>query len=1112
MLSIKEIRRYANNQSYARGQAYYNGHRVTVKDITTEQTPKGELTRITAQAHGSFGAVYKTELCLTKDDEIESYDCDCPYGFMGMCKHAVAAGLLYRDWQQRMGRERPSRGDITDKGPRTSAPLSQLLSDYAAQIRADKPGSPLRIEPQFSSRDGEVTLEVKIGQSRMYVVKNLVKLVRDIYLRRETTYGTTYTVRHSPEALDDESLSLYEALRMALSQRYTDLYHPNRYRYDEANDLRNLTVYGADAERILGLYLGKTIMFNGRTTPVVDGNPAFVFKLESKVRSAVLSGPSIELYEGPDRAFCYFEGRLWHLTADFVRRVGPLMRLFRRTHLSYGTDQTYTLSEADYMSFCGNVLPALAGLCEVRTVGDIDLSAWTPPEPVLAMQIRFEADDLLAATATVTYGSDTYDLLSDKERPSGWRDPAEDEARRLIETYFPEDGGADAGTGAYRASLWSAEDDEEAAEADDEKEDAPISPRGRAVRLARGDNQLWTLADEGLQKLSEVMDVYVDDRLKAMRMRPAPPVSIGVSLSGGVLELTFSTDQMSPEEVAGILNSYRERRRYHRLRGGEFLTLTDGGLQTLSELYEGLHLSEGALKKGRVSLPAYRALYVDDVLAASQSVRYDRSPDFRGMVRTVRDFHNGAYSLPAQVHAELRPYQMDGFQWLCSLYDLNMGGILADDMGLGKTLEMIALMRHAWEADPGFTALVVAPASLLYNWESELRSFAPDMTSQIIAGTAAERAALIGECSRYQVNITSYDLLKRDIDHYEGLRFSLAVVDEAQYVKNASTKAAKSLERLDAAHRFAMTGTPVENRLSDLWSIFNFVMPGYLYDYQAFKRNLETPIAHDDAVARERLTRMVRPFLLRRKKADVLKDLPDKLEENMYVRLEGEQDALYRAHRDRLLQQLSGIDDEALKRDRIRVLAALTRLRQICCSPALCFEAYAGPSAKIDACMELLRSATGAGHRVLVFSQFTSMLELLIAQWKEPYFYLSGADSKARRQEMVEAFQRGDAPVFFISLKAGGTGLNLTAADVVIHCDPWWNVAAQNQATDRAHRIGQKNPVNVVRLVARDTIEERIIDLQARKAALADAVVQGGEGFTLNRDELISLISERAEG
>ena len=310
-----------------------------------------------------------------------------------------------------------------------------------------------------------------------------------------------------------------------------------------------------------------------------------------------------------------------------------------------------------------------------------------------------------------------------------------------------------------------------------------------------------------------------------------------------------------------------------------------------------------------------------------------------------------------------------------------------------------------------------------------------------------------------------------------------------------------------------MTGTPVENRLSELWSIFDYLMPGYLYAYQRFREELEYPIVHkedEDAVAR--LQKMIRPFILRRLKQDVLAELPEKLEENMYAGLEGEQRELYDAHVKRIQLMLNREDEAEFRSGKIQILAELTKLRQLCCDPSLLYEGYQSGSAKLEMAMGLVRNAVGNGHKVLLFSQFTTMLSRLSDSLQKehiPHYMLTGATSKEKRAQMVEEFDEGVVPVFCISLKAGGTGLNLTAADVVIHFDPWWNLAVQNQATDRAHRIGQVHTVNVYRLIAKDTIEEKIVELQERKVALADQIL-GGEGMengSFTREELLELLS-----
>ena len=382
----------------------------------------------------------------------------------------------------------------------------------------------------------------------------------------------------------------------------------------------------------------------------------------------------------------------------------------------------------------------------------------------------------------------------------------------------------------------------------------------------------------------------------------------------------------------------------------------------------------------------------------------------------------------------------------------------------------------------------------MYNWKSELERFAPTLQVTLAAGSASERKAVIAGIQKTGgVLVTSYDLLRRDLDKYEGMEVANQILDEAQFIKNHSTQAARSVKAVRSRFRLALTGTPVENRLSELWSIFDFVMPGFLFSYSRFREEMEAPIMNKgDEEASESLQKMIRPFVMRRLKKDVLSDLPDKIEKNMYAAMEGEQKELYAAHVQRLLYSLSGQTEKEYASNRIQVLAELTKLRQICCDPGLLFEGYRGGSAKMQLCLELIRNACEGGHKVLLFSQFTSMLERLkeaMRKEKIQYYSLDGSTPKAKRLELAEAFNQDKTQVLCISLKAGGTGLNLTGADIVIHYDPWWNVAVQNQATDRAHRIGQQNVVTVYRLIAKGTIEEKIVALQEKKKELAEQIL-----------------------
>ena len=350
-------------------------------------------------------------------------------------------------------------------------------------------------------------------------------------------------------------------------------------------------------------------------------------------------------------------------------------------------------------------------------------------------------------------------------------------------------------------------------------------------------------------------------------------------------------------------------------------------------------------------------------------------------------------------------------------------------------------------------------------------------------------------------------------NEYEKYSFQCEIIDEAQFIKNANTQAAKAVKEIQTGFRLALTGTPVENRLSELWSIFDYLMPGFLYSYKKFREEVEIPVVQNsDEDAMKRLQKMIRPFVLRRLKKEVLTDLPDKLEENMFAQLTGEQQKLYDAHVKRMMLMLDKQSEEEFKSSKITILAELTRLRQICCDPSLVFEDYKGDSAKTEMCLNMIRNAVEGGHKILLFSQFTTMLDHLAKRLEEEkisYYMLNGSVSKEKRAQMVESFNKDDTQVFCISLKAGGTGLNLTAADIVIHFDPWWNLAVQNQATDRAHRIGQKNVVNVYKLIVKDTIEENIMKLQEKKRELADQILEGENlnGSSLTREELVELLT-----
>lgn len=633
-----------------------------------------------------------------------------------------------------------------------------------------------------------------------------------------------------------------------------------------------------------------------------------------------------------------------------------------------------------------------------------------------------------------------------------------------------------------------------------------------ALSTGRDEEQVYRAMTEGVEQLLQMGEVRCTDSFRSRRVIRRVKPRVGVSVSEGLLELEISADGLDPKELLDILQSYRMKKRYHRLKDGSFVGLDDASVGTVDELTEALSLKPADMIKGKMHIPLYRALYLDRMLAENDEVYSKRDSHFREMVKEFKTIDDSDFEEPASLSDILRNYQKDGFKWLRTLEEWNLGGILADDMGLGKTLQIIALLLSAKLEGRTGTTLVAAPAALVYNWEEEIRKYAPELRAAVIAGNQEERREKIEQYGEYDVLVTSYDTLRRDIPFYEGKEFRCEVIDEAQYIKNHTTAAAKAVKVIKSRHRFALTGTPIENRLSELWSIFDYLMPGFLYGYETFRREIETPIVkNQDEDVMKRLQKMTGPFILRRLKENVLSDLPEKLEETRYVRFDVEQKNLYDAQVVHMRETLAGQAEEEFNKNRFQVLAELTRLRQICCAPSLCFENYRGSSAKVDACVQLILSAIDGGHRMLVFSQFTSMLEILEKELDKEeiqYYVITGSTPKEERLRLVKAFNSGSVPVFFISLKAGGVGLNLTGADVVIHYDPWWNQAVQNQATDRAHRIGQTKKVTVYKLIAKNTIEEKIQKLQETKQNLADQIIGGETGRLagMSREDILALL------
>lgn len=631
--------------------------------------------------------------------------------------------------------------------------------------------------------------------------------------------------------------------------------------------------------------------------------------------------------------------------------------------------------------------------------------------------------------------------------------------------------------------------------------------------ILEDDEKIAELLNEKLEGLGKLAEIYYSEEFKKIQIRAVRNLKVGVSFNSNLnlLEFNFELDGIDDSELNRLFSSIKLKKKYFRLKDGDILKLDSRELVSVSELLDSLNLENLDFKNGAIDLPSNRALFIDSYLSEKIPHGFQRDDRFKTLVKNITEPVDLELSLDEKLEKVLRGYQKFGLKWLKMLSIYGLGGILADDMGLGKTLQVLAFinMEKAGFSRP---CLVVAPTSLVYNWKSEALKFVPELKVEVIYGIKTDRKKALKKAGNADIIVTSYGSLKSDIEEYSRMEFSYIFIDEAQHIKNPNTLNANSVKRLKARGCFALTGTPIENSLTELWSIFDFIMPGYLMNYRAFVSKFEKPIVlNNDKESLNRLSKLIKPFILRRLKSEVLKELPEKIESLVVSDMTREQRKLYAAYVRQAREEVAvEIKERGLERSRIKILALLTRLRQLCCHPSMFIEDYKAGSGKLETLLEIISDSIDSGHRMLLFSQFTSMHRIIgkeLAGLGIEYFYLDGATKAAERIDMAERFNNGEKKLFLISLKAGGTGLNLTGADMVIHFDPWWNPAVEDQATDRAYRIGQNKVVQVFKIITKGTIEEKIYELQQRKKGLINNVIKPGENLLtkLSEDEIHEL-------
>lgn len=1077
-ISRTGIRNLASNDTtYARGLQYYKDNRI----MNATYSNSNKQYRLVVKGNYNYSVTIDEQ-----EDGSFDYSCNCPSRLkdQGACKHVVAALLFVLKHQERTML-------AETKNPEERKVIS-LLDYFIAQEDSVLVGETFGLEaivaiPTILKGDvGRALVSIRGGSSRKYKIQTIKKFLSDIYHHESFAIGKEFKFVYGESTFDTTSLKLldylmeiYEIQETIDSSHFSKVFSKSQMFFTKNMLIKLLDIIGSGSV---------TLELYGKIYTDVTfrrGNPKISYQLTLDEDSITID------YQGKDAVLpitetgelLFYDGSIYLPDKKFIRNYKPFYN-------SLGKDRDPLVFRGENKtSFLEYVLPRISETMILDVPNELKSRYIT-----CDMEAKIYFDKYKTGIkAELKYKYGEYEFNSFSNAASGsyiivrQREREDEIITQLLQEGF-----------------------------------VPY----KNFYLLKDEDKIYEFLSGGVMDLEGKAMLFYSEDFRRLGIHAPGSFKAGVRMNSklNMLELDLSFDEVPKEELRELLHSYQVKKKYYRLKNGSFINLEDKSLHEVTDILTSLNINEKKLKQanpdeegsslteGNLLLEKHHAAYLDKVFSDREFV-FERDRDFMALVDRIANPSKTEYILPDGILAELRPYQFTGYKWLKTLSDNELGGILADDMGLGKTLQSIVYIVSNIDKSKGNHTLIVCPTSLIFNWQDEIENFAPHMKALVITGAPADRQEMIAGYENYDVLITSYPLIRRDITFYEKIDFHTVFIDEAQFIKNDSSMNAKSVKRLRADHRFALTGTPIENSLSELWSIFDFIMPDYLNTHTRFVEMYEKPILKEDTQALNDLHQHIIPFILRRMKKDVLTELPDKYETKMLTELTEDQKLVYLSYLESIRNEIhSELEENGVEKSRMKILAALTRLRQICCHPSTFIDNYQGGSGKLELLMEVIPEAIANDHRILVFSQFTSMLRLIEHELKDldiPYFYLEGSTPTQDRNDFVKRFNAGEGKVFLISLKAGGTGLNLTGADTVIHYDPWWNPAVEDQATDRAYRIGQHNKVHVMKLITKGTIEEKIFKLQRKKKELSNSVISSKEVFinTLSKEELEELFT-----
>lgn len=1057
-MTKESIRSLTGERFYKRGKTYYENGKVYGLSYNPDANSWRGLVK------GS--KVYTVRIYFEKDLHVDA-TCNCPaFETFDTCKHIAAVLLAITQESQSNRRKRfaVDRSTSTIPAQETDLFAKQLLHTFRQQKTTS--GESLVIQTEYilaltkSNKNAQyiLTLEAKVGDKRPYVIRDIREFIKAFQKNEPYKINQSYTFQPENHTFSAKDRRMMEMLVTCLEQ---EKLLGNNYIL-KMEQPRSILIPPSLIDRLLAhlqelSYYFKTT--SSKEYPYIDVSP-MGNQLQFKLDYHSSSRYTLEMTDLSDYYFLESYNYVIHeqhfYKLSFQQKM-IMEKLFRVAPFQSKLKQT--ISAAEMNDFVQHVIPQFEQVGQLSMTENMEQQINT--EPLEAKVYIDEMDGALKAIVEYHYGKEVFTPFS-----------LEAETSKIVkrDTY------------------------QEQQVVECLQEEAFIEMNQTYYLF--NDAAVFHFIHDGIIQLQQIASVYLTRSVKQMTAGLDDiqlQSRIDYEPNEGMLDISFNIEGISEQNVQAILQALIEKKHYYRIPNGALLSLEREDFQSFRQLQQSLQLTKGQLQQGDIKVPAARTFQVEDALNKTD-FRYSEA--FETMLQELKHPELLEFELPDQLQADMRDYQITGFQWMKTLSHYHLGGILADDMGLGKTLQTISyLLSEAQQAKEPYQALVIAPASLLYNWQKEIEKFAPSLTSAVLIGNKHDREQLLQTHQNTNILITSYPTLRKDYLMYKNELFHCIILDEAQAVKNHLTQTAKAVRSLQAKQFFALSGTPIENALDELWSIFYTISPGLFGSKKTFSQ-LKT----------DYIAKITRPFILRRVKREVLHELPDKIESVQYSELTKEQKEVYIGYLQRIQAELDeSIASKSFAQGKIQILAGLTRLRQICCHPSLFLENYNGKSGKLDQLMELTDELETNGKRTLIFSQFSSMLALIrdtLVQNGKEVFYLDGSIPSEQRMEMVEAFNHGERGFFLISLKAGGTGLNLTGADTVILYDLWWNPAVEEQAAGRAHRIGQKNVVQVIRFITEGTIEEKIYQLQHKKRELVDQIIQPGE-------TLLSKLSEQ---